>query len=33
MGPLAFVPEEGTKPQNDAHEPAPRNVILRFQYV
>jgi len=27
------VPEEGTKPQNDAHEPAPRNVILRFQYV
>ena len=28
MGPLAFVPEVGAKPQTDAYEPAPRNVIL-----
>ena len=28
MGPLAFVPEVDAKPQTDAYEPAPRNVIL-----
>jgi hypothetical protein len=33
MGPLAFVPEVGTKPQNDVHDPAPRAVIVRFPYL